>query len=1129
MGQLEKNMTPPNAAQNLAASPHTSAWVEASAGTGKTKVLTDRVLNLLLEGTLPERILCLTFTKAAAAEMANRIQQRLGRWATLSDEELIAELQTLGKIAIPSLLSKARGLFTIFIDAPQGIKIQTLHSFCQSLLKRFPLEAGISPHFKVLDDPTSKEILQAAQSQSFKNMSATTLETYFEALAPYLSPASLSDLLAEALSQRRALYHLLEKHPSVDAIVKTVWHFFELSPHTSLESLQEKFSSNSLLSSDILRELIPVLQIGTKTDQAMGEVLTTWMTRPEKRRELLEGYQSLFLTKDGSIRKNLLSKKAQEECSWAFEILEKEASSLQRLRESSNNLHVAKASEAFIRLTFDVLNAYQMLKESRSLLDYEDLILKASHLLQKAESAPWVLYKLDGGIDHILVDEAQDTNPDQWQVISTLAEEFFVGSSASPQERTLFVVGDSKQSIYSFQGADPSAFQKFKKRFASAAAHAEKSWTEIDLSVSFRSTNAILETVDRIFDLPTARFGVVNEAHTLKHHTHRQGHGGIVEVWPLLETIPEDPTSPWEPPLNQKHLQSPRTQLANYIAHYIQNWFLTKKMLPSQGRCIEPKDIMILVRRRDTFVEELLKSLKSLDIPVSGIDRICLTDQLAVMDLMALGDFLLLPTDDLTLATLLKSPFFDISEEELFEICYDRKAPSLWEELMVRHSEKESYARAYKSLQDLLQKADVLSPYEFFALVLTCYEGRQKLLKRLGAEAEDPIEEFLDLALRYEQSHIPSLQGFIAWVRLHEMEIKRNLEQSDQNQVRIMTVHGSKGLQAPIVFLPDTTQPPLARSSVVWGDEFFLWVPQSSMETSSIASLKRKDLNIQAQEYRRLLYVALTRAEDQLYIGGWSPKSGVEDDSWYGMVKQALEPIATSFEMPSLTDITFSTPGLRLETPQLSGVTTLVPEPDLLPPLPKEAPWLFKETLGEKLVTVINPSHFSEKNYGKRLDLTTTIDPALRGILIHRLLQHLPNLDPAHWESVAISFLQHQLPDLDLETLEDIVQAANTVLKLPACAPYFGPQSAAEVSIAGWIRKTQVRGQIDRLAVDHGNKTVYVLDYKTTPSVPGSYNDIPEAYTTQMKWYAHLLSKIYEGYKIECSLLWTHNGTLFKV
>ncbi len=876
-----------------AAEPQASVWVEASAGTGKTTVLTDRLLRLMLNGTDPSRILCLTFTRAAAAEMANRLDGELGKWATLPAGELLQTLQRLtGQFADEAVIARARRLFALVLDTPGGIKISTIHAFCQTLLRRFPLEAGISPEFGVIEERGAEELL----SEAAHNVIIAAREGRDPALTEALAIIAeltveerFGELMQALVHERGKLQRVLRLgHAGLRHRLSTA---LSLAEDATIESLIEEFCADDADRLGTLRTAISALTAGSPKDACRAAAIAEWCaTEPRLRRSLLTEYEIQFLTDKGEVRDRLITAQAARKAGCdAVEILEAEAQRLLCLGRMRGAVAMREATCGLVRLGERLLREYRDAKRLRGVLDFEDLVLASLALLRRPGVAPWVLFKLDGGLDHILIDEAQDTNPEQWEIVAALAEEFFAGEGARDQIRTVFAVGDTKQSIYSFQRADPQAFLRMRQHFQQRVNGVNRTWRELPLSVSFRSTEPILQAVDAIFRQPEARHGLALDGNEISHVAHRAGQAGRVELWPPVVPAKEDEPGDSELPVVRKRRAEPYARLARAIAATIGQWIATGERLEARDRPLRPGDIMVLVRRRNEFVGELLRALKQRGIPVAGADRLVMTEQLAVQDLMALGRFLLLPEDDLTLAAVLKSPLFDIDENALFDLCYARDKESLWNRLRQRAASSPQLGRAADRLSAWLARADFVPPYELYGEILSAEGGRRALLHRLGPEAEDPVDEFLGLALAYEREHVPSLQGFLHWLTAADTEVKRDFAARPRDEVRVMTVHGAKGLEAPVVFLPDTMAVPDPRVALLWSeDELPLWKPPGDLAAVRYVTEKEAWRDRQMQEYRRLLYVGLTRAQDRLYICGWQTLRAPQSVCWHTLCRAGL-------------------------------------------------------------------------------------------------------------------------------------------------------------------------------------------------------------------------------------------------
>ncbi len=1117
-----------------AAGPRSSVWVSASAGTGKTTVLTERLLRLMLDGTDPARVLCLTFTRAAAAEMANRLDSRLAEWATLPPGALAQALQKLtGDFPGEATIARARQLFARVLDTPGGIKIATIHAFCQTLLRRFPLEAGVSPEFAVLEERGAGEALAEAAQKVILAARDGRHPELAEALG-IVSDHAAEERFAElmgALAQERGKLRraVAEGHAELR---RRLCIALSLSPEATAETLVAGFCAADAGDEAGLRSAAAALAAGKETDCGRGIVLAEWCAQPHRRSEMLASYECAFLTNLGEVRKTLITAEAARLAGCdARAILTAEAERLQKLREARAAVVLREATCALARLGDALLRAYDDAKRLAGVLDFDDLVQTARDLLRRPGVAPWVLFKLDGGLDHILIDEAQDTNPEQWEIVAALAEEFFAGEGAGRHGRTIFAVGDAKQSIYSFQRADPQAFLRMRQHFQERVINAKQDWRVVPLDLSFRSTEPILRAVDAIFRQPQARDGVALDGGVIRHLAARAGHAGRVELWPPVPG-PQDGPDAEELPIAHRRVAEPWARLARAVAATIGNWLAAGERLEARDRPLRPGDIMVLVRRRNEFVGELLRALKERGIPVAGADRLVLSEQLAVQDLVALGRFLLFPEDDLTLATVLKGPLFDLDEDTLYDLCRDRGEAKLWGRLRLRAQSSPKLARVVERLSAWLARADFVPPYELYAEILGAERGRHAMLRRLGPEADDPIEEFLGLALSYEREHAPALQGFLRWLVAGNTEVKRDLAARRHDEVRILTVHGAKGLEAPVVFLPDTMAVPEQKLTLLWTerDELPLWKPPGDQIAARYRAEKQAWTLRQLQEYRRLLYVGLTRAQDRLYICGWQTRRPAPQTCWHTLCRAGLAGHADPFEFDAATLIGadgWSGEGLRLDGPQTApprrepatetASAAALPDWAISPP-PAEPdpprPLIPSRPSGEEPPTV------SPLAIGGR-------DRFKRGLLVHRLLQSLPELPPLERDLAARRFLAAPSHGLAAEEQDEIRCEILAVLDHPDFGALFGPDSQAEVPLVGLVGRHALSGQIDRLVVapDH----VLIVDYKTMRPVPANEAEVAPLYLRQLAIYRAALARIYPGREIRCALLWTQAPLLMPI
>jgi ATP-dependent helicase/nuclease subunit A len=1146
--------------QGAAADPATSAWVGANAGTGKTHVLSMRILRLLLAGTPPERILALTYTKAAAAEMSKRVFERLAEWVTAGDQALKAKLEELlGRSPAAEELQRARQLFAIAIETPGGLKVQTIHAFCERLLQRFPLEAGVAPGFAILDEHERAALLADAADEVLAEAIAAPgapLARALQSAIAFATDGNFDALLAEALREPEwlaAAVRLDDDGGDAFAGAESIYRrILQLRPDARLTATEEKLGG--LLSKPELIRLRDLLASGSASDiEASDRVAVVLNASGTASR--IEALSKLFLTSAGEVRQRLMTKQLGDRHGDALALFARAQAAFVGLNDERCKLQLLDATLALLRLANAVMQRYGEAKARRAALDFDDLVGRAANLLGSSAAVEWVLYKLDGGLDHILVDEAQDTSPMQWDVIRALAEEFFAGAGAREGTRTLFAVGDEKQSIYGFQGAAPTMFAKTGEDFATRAERAGLPWRSVPLTLSFRAVEPLLAAVDRVFATPGRTPGVTASAEPVAHIADRAGHAGLIEIWPTVKRETPDRPEPWSP-LEEAAAASPVLQLATQIADTIEGWLRSREMLQSENRPIRAGDILILVRKRAPFAPAMVSALKGRSIRVAGADRLVVTDQIAVQDLMALGDVLILPEDDLALAAVLKSPLLGLDDGDLLDLAPERQG-SLWHELMARAPSNPRLRAAAEGLRRWRARAGELPPFEFYAGLVDGEGGRAKMLARLGAEAADAIDEFLNLALAYDEAAPPSLQGFLSWLRQGRREIKRDMEQG-RDEVRVMTVHGAKGLEAPIVFLPDTCSTRSGR----WPGSLLkledaarpinvpapvLWPVKGTSGIPAVQQAKQAVARTETEERNRLLYVALTRARDRLYVAGFENGTAPPADCWYNLIRDGL---ADALREARTTDgrtvwriesAQSARPDTTRKGPQVSSTSQPLPawarepapkEPLLsLPLVPSKLAPLETDAAGEPV----------ERRSG-RLSEPAILPPTalaedgrfLRGTATHALLEHLPTLPPERWAAAAETFLASRAAQLPAKVRKAIVAETLAVLRDPAFAALFGPDSRAEVAIVAEVERPdgagpalRLAGKIDRL-VREGH-SILIVDYKTNRPPPRDPAGVADAYLLQLAAYRLAIARIFPQSQVRAAILWTDGPRIMEI
>ncbi|MGW5957931.1 double-strand break repair helicase AddA [Methylorubrum thiocyanatum] len=1117
------------AAQRRAADPRLSAWVSANAGAGKTKVLTDRVLRLLLDGAPPGRILCLTFTKAAAANMSIRVFQRLGRWVTLDDAALTAELIELtGERPARDTLRLARRLFARAVETPGGLKIETLHALCERLLHMFPFEANVPARFVVLDDNQSREAFEIETDNVLADAFLGNDQTLSDAFAVVGAEAS-GDTLREAIRAAMRTRALFSDHRALEPALARLPRALALADGASVETIERAILEGSTLGD--WRAVAGRLRTGKATDERLADGLVEADAALEAGKALAP-YRSVFFTDKDEPRaaKSFGTKAVPEEVKQA--LLDEQA----RLIPLFDSLRAARAlarTQGLFRLAAEIHRRVEAQKTRLGALDFDDLIHKTLDLLSRV-GASWVLYKLDRGVDHVLVDEAQDTNPQQWEILRTLTAEFAAGEGARGLTRTRFAVGDPKQSIYSFQGADPREFELTRRAWERAAKGAELDFADVSLRLSFRTARHVLAAVDAVFRVPEHFAGLSFEAGTpgTVHASARAGVPGAVELWGIEEPAEAEEPDAWAAPVDAPEPNAPAIVTARRIARAVKAWTTRGDAC---GRIWRPGDVLILVRKRSAAFEEVIRALKGLGVPVAGQDRLEVAGHIAVLDLVAVGRAGLLPADDLTLATALKTPLVGLTDDDLTRICARRPFSETLEDALTRHAEAGDAAaiRALAALRLWIRLAAENGPFGFYAALLGPHGGRSRLVARLGGEAGDAIDVFLAQAAEAETGgDAPCLEAFLADYVVRPgrgrsgLSVKRDLE-AGRDEVRVMTVHGAKGLEAPVVVVIDGCEP-LGRNDppllgldpAADGPLPPVWTGGRTQDCAATLAA-RSALQARArEEHNRLLYVAMTRAADHLVIAPYRGATRETPASWCEMVRIGLERGLGPGEAIETEHgpITIWRDGSAASLAAAAEATAL-PEPEAVPD------WLFSNAAPEaEAAPPLSPSGALGAADGQRQPQRRLGDAEARrrGALVHALLEHLPRIEPARRAEAAERFTRARAPALDEGKRTDLVRSVLRLIETPDLAPLFSAQARAEVALSGRIVvdgvERDVTGRIDRLVVEDGR--VILCDFKTGRP-PADDAPLPEREAAQVALYAQLAAAIWPDHAITALLVWT--------
>jgi ATP-dependent helicase/nuclease subunit A len=1126
------------AAQRLAADPSVSAFVSANAGAGKTRVLTNRVARLLLNGVSPASVLCITFTKAAAAEMAERLFKLLGGWALADDATLTAGLNDLDgdqdRKRTKEELSRARRLFAQALETPGGLKIQTIHSFCESVLKRFPLEAGVPPGFTVIDALEAARIARdAVLAVATRRGDDPALEAAFTHLLSRMNGAQLRTLLdATAGADRRAFGRAAEVGWAALADEART----ALGAELSINELRRKIAT--LRSGAEFERVLAAYEAcgGNPGKYGVGPIKEFLSAFDDARR--VEALSRLFLTGDGLSRKNFATKALDDIDAGARSFFDAAQQDFLALRASLDAAVANADTQALYIVVRAVHAAYAGAKAARGALDFDDLITATRRLLREDGKADWVLYKLDQGLDHILLDEAQDTGPDAWDVIERPLAEFFSGLGARTTPRTFFAVGDKKQSIYSFQGADAQLFDAKEndlgKKISAAARYAN-----VPLKASFRTTAPILTFVDALFERREVFNGVSDAAP--EHHCTRAGEAGLVELWPLVRREQAPPAKAWDAPLDQPAPSHPAKKLAEAVAGEIRDWLDSGAVLESKGKAIVPGDVMILVQKRKALFHEMIRALARKGVPVAGADRLKLVEDQAVLDLLSYARAALHEGDDLALAETLKSPFFNVGEERLFELAAARGRMSLWRRLVERAGECADWEVATREIAAARNVGLRHGPVAFFMHILEtgAPAGWRRLAARLGAPSREPVEEFLRLALDFEATHPRSLRLFLDAIRRSDAEANRDSADAGDS-VRVMTAHKAKGLESNIVFLIDAHSPPklddkksLIGLSGPTGDGLPVLALGDSRAAPALAAAAARAKDLAWEEYRRLLYVAATRARDRLYICGHehgnqqNPQSRpAEAKSWHALAIDAFDALGGAIETGEERF------GGRIR--RFSVAQEKPPQADRQkPPSDVETalpPWAALTAPPEKRLRRLSPSALAPET-GAAYRPGRSGGAFLRGRTLHRLLEILPGLAPARRPDAARRMARRIGAKLGEAAADALADEAMRVINDPQFAPVFAPGGLSEAAIGGAPKGARaglvVSGQIDRLAI--GDRRILIVDYKTNRPPPAHLEDVDPGYIAQLAAYRALLQEIYPAHEVEAALLWTYDARLMPV
>jgi ATP-dependent helicase/nuclease subunit A len=1115
--------------QTDVSNPDVSAWVAANAGSGKTHVLAQRVINLLLKGIEPEKILCITFTKAAAANMAKRVFDTLGDWTKLDDEKLDQAIEGSGIPTSPATRTLARRLFAKALETPGGLKVQTIHAFCTQLLHQFPFEANVAARFSVLDDAEQTQTLEALTLAVLLQGAEAPQSPLGQALAVAMTAGAdqtFREVVRSAIAQGDTIRQWIEKSGGKEEALAALSAVLGVGPAMTLAEVEKQIVDGPILPLSEWRAIAALCLTSSARDQEQGERLA--LASRLSGREQVETYLKVFLDTKFQPRANLLTQSFAKKQPALGQRLIDEQNRVLPLREVRNAILCRNRSAALMTVASEALERYGREKQRRGQVDYEDLIDKALDLLRNTD-AQWVHYKLDLGIDHLLIDEAQDTSTKQWEIVQRLVEEFTAGAGARPGIRTIFAVGDEKQSIFSFQNAAPRHFAEMRRFFEKRHTDSGLTFEYRQLEHSFRSCESVLSAVDLVFRDIAPSVTSDSQGGIPPHIALPDAQPGVVEIWDTIKPEKREPIEGWDAPFDTVSEVSPRVQLARRIARTVRHLIDAREPVGLDRRPARYGDVLVLVRQRGSLFEAIIRALKNERVEVAGADRLVLTEHMAVMDLMALADALLLPHDDLALASVLRSPLFGFSDQDLFDVAADRGRKTLRSALAEYSGAK--FNDASSRLEALEVVARRQTPFVFFADVLGAGGGRRRFLARLGLEANDALDEFLNLALEYERHEAPSLQGFLAWLREARAEVKRDME-IKREEVRVMTVHGAKGLEAPIVILADTITPPAGPRPprlLRLADGPLIWVSRKADDVAPVQTARQQALSAAEDEYRRLLYVAMTRAADRLIICGAEGVRGRPPGCWYDLVRGPLAEALVEEQDHGEPVWRYYKSAAEAALP---AAETSEPKSER-PALPQ---WLREAAPAQPPLPVpLSPASAFDAEIARSQPAgSTALDrqkALAKGRVAHRLLQSLPDIPRERRAAAAERYLSKAAGDFSAEEQSHIARAVLAILDETNFAGLFAPGSRAEVPIIGRVERVGsdpvlVSGQVDRLIV--AGPDVLIADYKTDRSVPDHLAEV-EPYVVQLGLYRAVLSRLYPAKRVRAALVFTEGPRLVEL
>ena len=1063
--------------QKIASDPNKSVWVMASAGSGKTKILIDRILRLLLNDVAPEKIICLTYTKVAAIEMQKRLYKELQQWMVINEQQLENKL-TLLTDNIPSkkTLEKARGMLIKILDSEFKIKIQTIHSFCQSILKSFPFEAKIPLNFELLEDNQSKVILKNCQKNIFhKCLFDNNLHDLVVKIHSQTSDDTLSKIINQLLNDKEKLFFLKDKFPNIENLELYLFNKFNIKYDENNPNILNQQFTNFLdnLKLDELKKFSYALENSSIRDKNNNENILKFIANP-----LLENFNYLFsgfFTEKNELR--VFSKKILETFSTKINEF---AHLIYNFDQLNIALTTIDKSLNLVKIVDVILEEFNNFKRQHGYLDYSDLINITDKMLKNPDFCDWIKLKMDSSFNHILIDEAQDTNPIQWSIIKSLTEDFFSGATMINDNKTIFIVGDEKQSIMGFQGADIQNTKDIHQYFLYKSS---QQLQDVDLNISFRSGKNILLLVDKIFQNQQLQ-NAVCKIGAYRPHLSFRNTNALVEIWQndeimqkfkdrdKLSAANDDLFNLQDDALDFKDI------IAKYCAYTIKNWVANQRLICDIKRPVNYGDIMILVRsKQNGLIEKLNYYFDKLNIPFTSVGKIKFSENLLINDFISLAKFALLPSDCFNLACLLKSPFFNCQEEELFNLCLHKNNHkiTLWQAVQ----EHSNFKNALQNILDLSHRCNL---FDFFFILLKDDVNHHNIISRFSLQADEIIDNFLFICQDYYLKQSPHLQNFLEFIEKIDPEF--NIDNIGDNQLKISTIHSSKGLQAPIVIIPDCLynyqKQPDSNFKILWDENIPIWLNSESKTNQIIKKIYDDKVSQNYEEHLRLLYVALTRAEDELYIGGLGNDKDVK--SWYEIINSIKD---DNFNYRQIQDIAISLPQ-------------------------------------DKASPQINKNYLSNSKFDfSQFFPAQNFDQISEALIFGKNLHHALNIIgknstmPKDWiiEHISNSFANSYL--LNVENYQKLISSVRNFIESTLYFEIFQRDKNAKIFSEYEVYFKDKIYRLDLIKIT--NDKIIIYDYKSDDKKDST---IPQNYRDQLNNYAQAI-KYYHGDKIiQTAIIW---------